>query len=74
MQTSPTQVDCTISIDSSGDLTIHATDNSSNSDTDTETNYIVDTVDPNIPSVSIVVTGTFSLNSPQVTFSSLDNV
>jgi len=45
-QTSVTQVDCTISIDTSGDLVIAATDNASNNATSSETGYIVDTVDP----------------------------
>ncbi|MFZ6014785.1 MAG: peptidoglycan-binding protein [Patescibacteria group bacterium] len=41
-QTDGKTVDCTISIDSSGDLTIAAVDYASNSDTDTETGYLID--------------------------------
>ena len=52
-QTSPTQVDCTISVDTSGDLVISALDTSANSGSDTEINYIVDTIPPNVPNVSV---------------------
>jgi len=73
-QTSITQVDCTISIDSSGDLVISALDTSANSWSDTETNYIVDTIPPNIPNVSVDTTGPYDIDNPELTFSSLDNV
>jgi hypothetical protein len=50
------QVDCTISIDDTGDLTISAQDTSANTDEATEINYIIDLIAPNIPSVSINAT------------------
>jgi len=73
-QTSATQVDCTISVDSSWDLVITAEDTSNNSGNDTETNYIVDTIPPNVPNVSVDTTSPFDIDSPELTFSSLDNV
>ena len=73
-QTSSTQVDCTISVDTSGDLVISADDTSANSGDDTETNYIVDTIAPNIPSVSVDTSAPNSIDNPELTFSSLDNV
>ncbi|MCB9809030.1 peptidoglycan-binding protein [Candidatus Nomurabacteria bacterium] len=68
-QTTTTQVDCTISIDTSGDLILTTTQGGYA----IESNYIIDTVDPQTPSVSIDVT-TNGENNPIVTFSSLDNV
>lgn len=50
-QTSVTRVDCTISVDSSGDLTITADDLAGNNDTETEPNYIIDT---GIPVISLI--------------------
>lgn len=45
-QTSITRIDCTIQIDDSGDLTVSADDLAGNTDTDTEPNYIIDTIPP----------------------------
>jgi len=73
-QTSATIVDCTISVDTSGDLVISALDTTANSWSDTELNYIVDTIPPNVPSVSVDTLAPFSIDSPELTFSSLDNV
>ena len=73
-QTSVTQVDCTVSIDSSGDFIVFASDTSTNMGSDTEINYTVDTIAPNIPSVSVDTVGAFSIDNPELTFSSLDNV
>lgn len=70
-QTSATQVDCTIHIDSSGSLVIKGTDALGKIATATESNYVVDIVDP-LPSVNIsTITG---LNTPTLTFSAFDNV
>jgi len=73
-QTSTTQVDCSISIDSSWDLVINALDSSSNLASDSETNYIIDTVAPNVPNVSVDTTWGNSVDNPEITFSSLDNI
>jgi len=73
-QTSATQVDCNISVDTSGDLVISALDTSANPGSDTEINYIVDTIAPNVPNVSVDTEAPFSIDSPELTFSSLDNV
>ncbi len=73
-QTSAIQVDCTISVDTSGDLVISTLDTSGNPGSDTELNYVVDTIAPNIPSVSVDTLWSFSIDSPELTFSSLDNV
>ena len=43
VQTSATQVDCTISIDASGDLVITADDDAGNTGTDTESGYLIET-------------------------------
>ena len=45
-QTSATRVDCTIDVDSSGDLTIDALDLASNGASRTESGYIIDTTSP----------------------------
>ncbi|MCB9808981.1 hypothetical protein H6776_01135 [Candidatus Nomurabacteria bacterium] len=68
-QISITQVDCTIDIDSTGNLVITTTEGGYG----IESNYIIDTVLPQIPSTSIDVT-TNDPNNPIITFSSLDNV
>lgn len=39
-----------------------------------ESSYVVDTIPPNVPNVIIDTDSPFSIDSPQVTFSSLDNV
>jgi hypothetical protein len=46
VQTNPSRIDCTIQIDSSGDLEIDADDVAGNSANESEDNYIVDTVAP----------------------------
>ena len=51
-QRSITRVDCTISVDDSGDLTISADDLAGNNDIETETNYIIDTTPPVITLVA----------------------
>jgi surface protein len=71
-QTTATQVDCTISVDSSGDLTITATNSTANSSATAEANYIVDTYTP-VSTVS-VDTVTNSVDDPIITFSATDNV
>ena len=45
-QTSSTQVDCTITIDSSGDLVITATDDLGDTASETEAGYIIDSIPP----------------------------
>ena len=71
-QTSSIQVDCTSNIPVSGDLIVNALDTSSNAWTATEPNYIVDIIPPNIPNVSVDTSSW--IDTPTVTFSSLDNV
>ena len=46
VQTTATQVDCTISIDTSGNLVIAAVDNAGNTNSGTETNYAISTAAP----------------------------
>jgi len=53
---------------------LSALDTSANSGSDTEINYIVDTIPPNVPNVSVDTLWGFSVDSPELTFSSLDNV
>ena len=36
--------------------------------------YVIDTVAPNVPSISVNTDAPFSVDDPQVTFSALDNV
>lgn len=36
--------------------------------------YVIDMVAPNVPSISVDTDGPFSVDSPEVTFSALDNV
>jgi len=74
-QTSLTQVDCTISVDSTWDLVINASDVAWNTDTATEVTYIIDTVAPNAPSIVVDVNPPNGVNTPTVlSFSSLDNI
>jgi len=68
------EVNCTISIDDSGNLVIAATDDASNSTSDTELGYFIDTVPPNIPSVSVDTEFPASVDTPEITFSALDNL
>jgi len=51
-----------------------ALDTSGNSWTDTELNYVVDTIPPNIPTLSVDTESPFDIDNPELTFSSLDNV
>jgi len=69
-----TTVNCTISIDTSWTLIINADDTSGNTWSDTESWYVVDTIAPNVPNVSVDTNGPFSVDNPQITFSALDNV
>ncbi len=71
VQTTATQVDCTISIDTSGNLTIGMTNTSGQSITQTETNYFVDTTGP-VPTMTIDTSG--GVNTPTITFSATDDV
>ena len=36
--------------------------------------YVIDTVAPNVPSISVNTDSPFSVDAPQITFSALDNV
>lgn len=74
MQSGATIVNCTVSIDTSGDLIIQAIDDNANTGNASETSYIIDMVAPNIPSVSVDVSIPFSIDGPEVTFSALDNI
>ena len=71
-QTSATQVDCTISIDSPGDLTITATNTSGNVQSVTESNYVFDTTAPTISTA--VDTATNGVDMPIFTFTPADNI
>jgi surface protein len=72
-QTSGTQVDCTVSVTSSGDLNIQATDVAGNIATKKETNYVIDTAPPAFASSSVDVV-THGINQPILNFSATDNV
>ncbi|MGB3023339.1 MAG: BspA family leucine-rich repeat surface protein [Candidatus Saccharimonadales bacterium] len=72
-QTSVTQVDCTVSVTSSGDLNIQATDVAGNVATKKETNYVIDTTPPAFASSSVDVI-THGVNQPIVSFSATDNI
>lgn len=71
-QTSGTEVDCTISITSSGNLIIEAEDGTANLGSDTETSYVIDTTDPvvTITAPTTSSTGTITDTTIEVT----DNV
>ncbi|MDC0505985.1 DUF5011 domain-containing protein [Candidatus Gracilibacteria bacterium] len=73
-QSGATAVNCTISVDDSGTLVINAADTSGNTGSDMEMGYVIDTVAPNVPSISVNTDAPFSVDAPQVTFSALDNV
>ncbi len=73
-QSGTTQVNCTISVDDSGTLVINAADTSGNAGSDMEMGYVIDTVAPNVPSISVNTDAPFSVDGPRVTFSALDNV
>ncbi len=72
-QTTAKQVDCTVSITSSGDLNIQATDVAGNIATKKETNYVIDTAPPAFASSSVDVV-THGINQPILNFSATDNV
>ncbi len=73
-QSGALEVNCSISIDSSGDIIISASDTSSNTQTASETNYVIDSVAPNIPNVIVNTDAPYSVDWPHVSFSSLDNI
>ena len=70
-QTDAHTVDCTISIDSSGSITIEAT-NANGTRSAIQGGYIVDLVPPQVPSVNIDTTA--GVNTPTLTYSSFDNI
>jgi len=74
VQTSGTQVDCTISIDSSGTLKIKAVDVNGTSTTKSEPNYIVDYIPPSVPNLSVDTQSPFDVHNPEVSFSTMDNI
>ncbi len=74
IQTSITQVDCTVQIDMSGSLSVYATDNENTTKTKIETNYIIDTIPPTVPNITVNTLSPYELHTPQVTFSSTDNI
>ena len=63
---------CTVSIDSSGDFSVTAADVVGNTRTVYENNYIVDTIAPSTPSVTVDTSG--GVNTPTLTFVSTDNI
>lgn len=73
VQTSATQVDCVVTITSSGDLNIQATDTFGNSATKKETAYVVDTTAPVFSSATVDVV-THGINQPVLNFAGTDNI
>ncbi len=73
-QSGALQVNCSISVDDSGTLVINAVDWAGNVGGDSEMGYVIDTIAPNVPSISVNTDGIYSVDSPFVTFSALDNV
>jgi uncharacterized delta-60 repeat protein len=69
-QITPQQVDCTISIDSTGNLALTTATLGGYA---LEANYIIDMVDPQVPTVSVDVLS-IDQNNPTLTFSALDNI
>jgi hypothetical protein len=65
-QTDIKTVDCTISITSSGNLVMKATDDATNSGTDTETGYIIETTPP-----TITITAPTKLSNATITDTSI---
>jgi hypothetical protein len=53
---------------------VNADDTSGNMGSDTEMGYVIDTVAPNVPSISVNTDSPYSVDAPLVTFSALDNV
>lgn len=47
-QTNPTRVDCTVQIDGSGNIAVSVTDGAGNTNTGSETGYIIDTDSPDV--------------------------
>ncbi len=72
-QTSATQVDCTVTITSSGDLTIQATDAFTNTASQQEANYVIDTAAPSFSSATVDVV-TNGINQPILNFAATDNI
>ena len=71
-QTTSIRVDCTITVTSSGNLAIRATNSDGLTAVATELNYIVDTTPPN---TNVTVdTDTHGIHQPIFTFASTDNV
>jgi uncharacterized delta-60 repeat protein len=72
VQTTSTQVDCTITITSSGQLTIRATNSGGEISQTTMSGYVFDTIAPSVPSVSVDTAS--GVNNPTITFSATDNI
>jgi hypothetical protein len=72
LQISPVQVNCTLSIDTSGNVVITATDQEGGDVTVSELNYVIDTTAPNIS--VFVDTITIDVNNPIFTFSAADDI
>ena len=56
-QTNPQTVNCTIQIDTSGNLTMHAVDSKGNTATRAENGYLIDTIAPTVPGIPQAVVG-----------------
>ncbi|MDD2986129.1 hypothetical protein [Flavobacterium sp.] len=67
-------MDCTISIDSSGTLVIRAINANGASITQSESNYVIDTIPPSVPNLMVDIQTPYSINSPLVEFNSTDNI
>ncbi len=65
-QTSATVVDCTLDITSSGNLEIEAEDSLSNTDSATENNYIIDTIDPAVTITPVTLTAAGSITDTTI--------
>ncbi len=71
IQTSATQVDCTVNITSSGNLRISLPDSAGSMGIGTENNYIIDMI---APTSTVSIDTSSGLHTPTVTFITNDNV
>lgn len=67
-----TSVTCSVSIDTSGNFSVTASDVAGNTRTVYENNYIVDTLAPSTPTVTVDTSA--GVNTPTLTFASTDNI
>lgn len=61
-------------INTSGTLTITATNSEAGISIKSENNYIIDIIPPSVPAVNVDVQSPYNIDAPQITFSATDNL